>query len=123
MLNRKSVGNKGEEEAAKYLVKNKYKIMAKNFRCIFGEIDIIAMDGEDVVFVEVKVRRSSEYGMPEEAVTGLKQKKIIRSALEYVKLNRLPVSNLRFDILAIGPESNRIELIKSAFSTDGFYTY
>jgi len=123
MLNKRALGNKGEERAEKYLIQNKYRILDRNFRSHFGEVDIIAKDRKDLVFIEVKLRRTDEFGLPIEAVTALKQKRIIQSALEYVKLKQLTGENIRFDVLVIGPEDSRIEIVKAAFSTDGFYTY
>ncbi|MCB4791740.1 MAG: YraN family protein [Elusimicrobia bacterium] len=123
MFNKRALGNLGEEKAVQYLTKNKYKILERNYRSNFGEVDIIAKENEDLVFIEVKLRRTNEFGLPIEAITGLKQKRIVKSALQYVKSKNLLKENIRFDVLLIGPQEDEIEVVKSAFSTDGFYKY
>ena len=74
------LGPRGERAAEKYLRRDGYRIVARNFRAAGAEIDIVAMDGETLVFVEVKTRRSREAGAPEEAVDERKQKQIRRAA-------------------------------------------
>lgn len=74
-MGRLSPGREGENLAVDYLLKKGYKILEKNFRCSFGEIDIIAKDGNFIVIVEVKRRMSDKYGEPEFAVNHKKQKK------------------------------------------------
>ena len=73
MDDRKQVGELGEKKAIKYLKENGYKIMQHNFKCRTGEVDIIAMDGKTIVFIEVKTRRSLSYGLPCESVTAAKK--------------------------------------------------
>ncbi|MDR1942194.1 MAG: YraN family protein [Endomicrobium sp.] len=106
-------GFEKEREAAAYLKKNGYKILATNYVTPFGEIDIIAEDKNEIVFVEVKYRKSSYSGLAQEAVNALKQKKIIKSALLYIKRNCIK-KNIRFDVAAVSDA--KIELIKSAFT-------
>ena len=79
-LDNQELGKIGEELAAKYLTQNKYKIIQRNFRCKFGEIDIIAYDlkNKELVFFEVKTRSNFKYGRPSEAVTKIKKKHILR---------------------------------------------
>ena len=72
-MNKRIVGLKGEDIAAKYLEKHKYKVIERNFACRFGEIDIIAQDGKFIVFIEVKRRKSLKFGRPCEAVDLKKQ--------------------------------------------------
>jgi putative endonuclease len=110
-------GKKGENIAADYLKKNGYRILETNFRCPLGEIDIIARDKEDLIFLEVKTRRSADLGYPEEAVDSRKQKKISRLAEYYLQTNKLTNTPARFDVVAItmSGSSTEVRLIKNAF--------
>ncbi|MGB5217816.1 MAG: YraN family protein [Smithella sp.] len=110
-------GKKGEMIAADYLKKNGYDILEINFRCPLGEIDIIARDKEDLVFLEVKTRRSDDLGYPEEAVDRKKQKKISRLADYYLQTKKLINTPARFDVVAVTMSESSIEvkLIKNAF--------
>jgi len=110
-------GARGEDLAASCLKKEGYRIVERNYRCRFGEIDIIAMDKEDVVFVEVKGRESDTFGAPEEAIGPTKQKKISKVALHYMQEKGLGDRNARFDAVAIRftPHGDQIQLIKNAF--------
>ena len=115
---RKSLGKKGEELAASYLKKNQgYKILHRNYRCTFGEIDIIAKDQDVLSFVEVKTRSSAGFGIPQESVNKRKQHQLSKVALEFI--NRYKVHNMkaRFDVVAVYllPKEKRVELIKDAF--------
>lgn len=103
--------------AAACLRKEGYKIVERNYRCLYGEIDIIAMDAEDIVFIEVKSRKSDNFGSPEDAVGIIKQRKISKVALNYLQEKKLTDHNARFDIVAIRllPQGNRVEIIKDAF--------
>jgi putative endonuclease len=123
MDERKALGAQGEEQAAKLLKKNGYKIIEKNYRSSFGEVDIIAEDKNDLVFIEVKLRTSDLFGLPQDAVNKKKQDKIIKSALQYVKSKGLIEKNLRFDVVVIGPEKGEMDIVRSAFLSDGFYKY
>ena len=111
-MNSRDLGFAKEKEAAAFLKAQGYKILDTNYRTRFGEIDIIAKDKNDIVFVEVKYRKSSYGGTPQEAVNYNKQQKIIKSALAYIKQNSLK-NNIRFDVAAISKDC--IEIIKSAF--------
>jgi putative endonuclease len=122
MFNRRQTGIDGERAGADFLRKSGYRILQRNFRTPYGEIDIIARHKETLVFIEVKRRRNCSFGRPQEAVGRQKQEHIVRSALHYVKMERIKGVNIRFDVLAIGPGDDAIELICSAFSADG-YTY
>jgi putative endonuclease len=119
----REIGELGERQGLKHLKKAGYKIVEKNFRAIAGEIDIIARDKGDLVFVEIKLRTTSEFGTPGEAVDARKQGKIIRSALQYVKTKKISGANIRFDVLSIGPGEEEINLIKNAFLSTDKYTY
>ncbi len=118
MLNfRQLLGRKGEAVAVRYLKKNKYRILEKNYRNRLGEIDIIADDKGTIVFVEVKTRSGIEFGNPKEAVTLKKQKTISRVALTWLKRNNKMGLKARFDVVSIlpGTHNQKIELIKNAF--------
>jgi putative endonuclease len=112
------LGEKGEGLAAKFLRKKGYKIIEQNYQTRIGEIDIIAMDGETLVFVEVKTRESLYYGRPFEAVTGLKRRKISNVATLYLKRLK-DVPPCRFDVVSICHERGKpqFELIQDAFET------
>lgn len=112
-----TTGKEGEKIAAAYLKKNGYRIIEINFRCPIGEIDIIAKEKDDLVFVEVKTRKSIELGYPEQAVGIRKQKKMSQLALWYLQKRKIADTNARFDVVAITliPEKNEVKLIKNAF--------
>jgi putative endonuclease len=116
-LIRKQTGNKGEDLAADYLVAAGYRIVGRNYRCPFGEIDIVAEEGKTLVFVEVKSRRNDAYGSPQTAVGLEKQKKLSRIALHYLQEKRLGHRPARFDVVAVKllPAGNEVELIRNAF--------
>jgi len=103
--------------AAAFLKREGYRIIERNYRCRYGEIDIIAMDKKDVVFVEVKGRKSDTFGSPEEAIGPAKQKRISKAAVHYMQEEGLSDHNARFDVVAIRfmPEGNRVQLIRNAF--------
>lgn len=114
-----SAGRLGECLAARFLRKAGYKILRRNCRSHFGEIDIVARDGDEVVFVEVKARTSAEWGAPEESVTPAKQRKICRTALAFAGRHKLRDRPLRFDVVAVlleDPEKPRFTLYKDAFA-------
>ena len=96
---RKTIGNYGEEAAVKYLKKNKYIILERNFSISGGEIDIIAKKGDYVIFVEVKTRSNESYGGGLEAVNFVKQQRLVKAARVYMqKLGDVPV---RFDVIEV----------------------
>ena len=110
-------GREGEKIAAAFLKKNGYRIIEINFRCPIGEIDIIAKEKKDLVFVEVKTRKSIDLGYPEQAVGMRKQKKMSQLALWYLQKRKITDTNARFDVVAVTliPEKNEVKLIKNAF--------
>lgn len=110
-------GKDAEALAAKALKKDGYKILEKNYRSRWGEIDIIAKDDDTIVFVEVKARMSETYGNPKESVTIGKQKKISNTARFYLKENKKFDSRARFDVVAINIMNGNlnIEILKNAF--------
>jgi putative endonuclease len=94
-------GDLGEREAARFLKRKKYRILGRQVRNIGGEIDLVAMDGETVVFVEVKTRRGAEQGAPFEAVNFDKQRRMTRAALVFLKQSRWLEKRSRFDVVSI----------------------
>lgn len=113
----KKTGKTGELIAVSHLKNNGYKILDQNYTCSIGEIDIIAMNEGDVVFIEVKSRRSEQFGNPAESVTVNKQKKISTVALFYMKEKNLLGRSARFDVVSVmlTVEKPVIEIYKNAF--------
>jgi putative endonuclease len=114
---RMRTGKKGEDIACAYLKSRGYRIVERNYKCPLGELDIVARDGDAIVFVEVKSRKSEEFGDPQLAVGLEKQKKVSRISLTYLKEKHLYPCNARFDVVAIKmlPDGITIELIQNAF--------
>ncbi|WP_433565556.1 YraN family protein [Nocardia sp. CA-151230] len=96
-----ALGAQGEELAARYLAEAGMEIVARNWRCRFGELDVIAREGEVTAFVEVKTRRGLACGPPEEAVTYLKQQRIRAVAQHWLREQRGPWQRVRFDVVAV----------------------
>ena len=114
---RQQFGEAGEALAARLLRKRGYKILETNYRNPLGEIDLIARDGDTLVFVEVKARQSLHFGNPKWAVTPRKQRKLSMVALYYLKTTGQSQSKARFDVVAIhstGPRPE-IEIVQNAF--------
>ena len=111
------LGRRGERAAEKYLKRNGYRIVARNFRASGAEIDLVAIDGETLVFVEVKTRRSRSAGAPEEAVDERKQSRMRRAAEAFWVQYRVGEMDLRFDIVAVDAAGKHfgIELLRNAF--------
>jgi len=117
-VNKLNNGQAGEEKACKYLKKDGYKIIEKNFACKYGEIDIIARDKDVLCFIEVKSRKGTDYGLPEEFVDKRKQQKLIKTSLVYTisKINN--ETDKRFDIVSVDLSSGECRNIKNAFEVD-----
>ncbi|MBQ9408640.1 MAG: YraN family protein [Clostridia bacterium] len=115
--NTRQAGNDGEDFACAYIREQGMKILARNFRFGRDEIDIVAKDGDAVVFIEVKARQSTVMGRPEEAVTAAKRRAIIHAATGYLKQNGLLDSRIRFDVAAICGQE--IKYIRAAFDGTG----
>jgi putative transposase len=114
---RRQLGDHGEDLAAAALKQQGYKILERNYVTAMGEIDLIARQGKVIVVVEVKTRRGSSFGAPQEAVNSAKQGRLRRLAEYYLKAKRLTGSPVRFDVVAItlaGGEP-RVEIIQDAF--------
>ena len=112
-----SVGKQGESLATEFLRKNGYRIVENNFRNRYGEIDIIAIEGNTIVFIEVKTKTNSKFGPPKMAVDLRKQRQISKAALAYLTQKRMNNNPARFDVVGISMLENKteIELIKNAF--------
>ena len=112
-----ALGKFGEDLARERLEDLGYRILKTNYRCPLGEIDLVARDGDVVVFVEIKTRKNESLGQVKEAVNRKKQTKISKVALAYMKSNNLWGSKARFDVVAIRliDGKKEIEIIKNAF--------
>jgi putative endonuclease len=117
MAGHTTTGAQGEEIAVRFLAKKKYTIVQRNYRCRYGEIDIIARRKKILIFVEVKTRRSYAFGSPLEAVSLKKQRAISAGAQEYMQHAGLSHSAARFDVIAIllKGDAREIEHIENAF--------
>lgn len=115
---RSALGTRGETLAARHLQSLGYEIIERNYRCQFGEVDIIASHGGDLVFVEVKTRRNAKFGYPSESVNLKKQQKIIRVAQHYLLQRCADEVGCRFEIAEVylvAGQPARVELIQNAF--------
>ena len=118
-MKNKEIGNFGEDAACEYIQRCGIDVIKRNFYCRGGEIDIIAKDGDTIVFIEVKTRKSAEFGMPGEFVDFRKQEKITATALYYLGNND---TDMRFDVIEVmykmcgdAPVVTKINHIKGAF--------
>jgi putative endonuclease len=119
----KTLGQRGEDAAARYLRRKRYKILARGHRFRLGELDLVALDGRTIVFVEVKTRESADAGHPSEAVDQSKQRKLTQMALSFLKRHRLLEYPARFDVIAVtwppGRRRPMIEHVPNAFEAAG----
>jgi putative endonuclease len=119
-----NLGQRGEAVAARYLRRRGYKIAARGSRGALGELDLVAVDGRTVVFVEVKTRRSQDAGHPAEAVDDDKQRRLTRLAVGYLRRHGLLEYPARFDVIAITWPAGRgkptIEHFRQAFQAVGY---
>lgn len=117
-VDRDSIGRRGEALACRYLERQGYVIRERRVRSRLGEIDVVAMERGDLVFVEVKARRGSRFGAPSEAVGVRKQRKLVSLAQAYVARHRLSGMPVRFDVVSVklAPgEPVDVSLIRAAF--------
>jgi putative endonuclease len=113
-----SVGAYGERVAVRYLVDQGMVLLDRNWRCAVGEIDMIMKDGPAVVFVEVKTRRSTEFGTPAEALIPRKVSRMRRIAGVWLAESRLRPSDVRFDVVSVRPRRSgaaHVEHVRGAF--------
>jgi len=100
-IQKKELGARGEEIAVRYLKRRGYRILERNYRIRFGEIDIIAEQGADLVFIEVKTRSDTLYGSPFDSVTVPKQRQLSKVALEYISKHDCHKRPARFDVVGV----------------------
>ncbi len=118
MLTKIELGKTGEDLARRFLKKNGFIVVDHNFRCRYGEIDLVLRKDGSFHFVEVKFRRTLEYGLPQESVNKRKQNKIHKVALLWMRKRHLPMdSEIHFDVLAISRSNDgtEYEFIEDAF--------
>lgn len=108
---RKKLGRQGEDRAVAWLKKNGYRILDQNYYTRYGELDVICEKNQEIIFVEVKTRRSDRYGSPEEAVTYRKIQHMKHAALLYLNEKNVPCRGLRFDVIAIRMSADGNEVI------------
>ena len=114
MKSSKLTGAWGEALAAEYLKKKHYKLVGAGYRCRFGEIDLIARKKDLIVFVEVKLRRDGKFAQAYEAVTAVKQRRIIATALQWMAAKK-DTRQMRFDVIEVYTDSDRLNHIEDAF--------
>ena len=115
MTDKQAKGRLGEDTAVRLLERAGFRILTRNFRTRFGEVDLVADDRGTIVFVEVKARTSHAFGAPAESVGRRKQERIIKASEEYLAIERLTGRAVRFDVVGVDLSSNTFEHIKNAF--------
>jgi len=115
-----SLGRLCEDEAARFLKREGYRILERNYRSVFGEIDIVAKESGYIVFIEVKSRSYPLFGPPHLRINRKKKKNIVNTAHSYLKKRGLEAADCRIDVVSIclDKEEGRVELIKDAFGTN-----
>lgn len=112
------LGKRGEDLAAEKLAALGYVIIARNYRCAQGEIDLIARQGDTLVFVEVRTRRGPAFGSPEESITARKQAHLIAAAQNYTQANNVRDEPWRIDVVAVELAQNgkllRVDVLENA---------
>ena len=116
----RQLGDRGEELAVQHLRSLGYRIVERNYRCRLGEIDCVAVHGKTLVFLEVKARRTDEFGGPLEAVDARKRRRMTRLARHYAQVKRLTDVAQRFDVVAVWFDGGkpRVELYTNAFEAE-----
>jgi len=114
---RLELGRYGEDLAYKRIKRLGYRKIIRNYRCPLGEVDLIANDGDTLVFIEIKTRRGKPTGYAKEAVNARKQRQLSKVALSYMKSNNCSDAKARFDVIAISIKEDKpeIEVVKNAF--------
>jgi len=112
-----NTGKQGEALAVEFLEKNGYRVLENNFRTRYGEIDIIAIEGKTLAFIEVKTKTNSKFGNPVMAVDLRKQRQLSKTAMMYLTQKRLNDCPARFDVVGISimEDKTEVELIRNAF--------
>jgi putative endonuclease len=123
LFRKKSLGQRGEDAAARFLKRQGLRVIERGYDSPLGEIDIIAVNDGTVVFIEVKTRTSDDAGHPTEAIDATKQRRMTNAALAYLKSKRLLQHSARFDVVAVTwPADKReptIEHYRNAFAPTG----
>ena len=114
MTDKKLIGDRGEELISRYLLDKGYDILDRNYRMRFGEIDIIAQIDDIIVFVEVKTRKSIQFGSAASSVTNKKQQRLKKAASSYLLKNNLIDKIIRFDVAEVYTSTNEINYIENA---------
>ncbi len=117
---RLDLGKEGEELALKKIKRLGYKCIARNYRCVLGEIDIIALHKDCLVFIEIKTRKGKSLGYAKEAINGRKRRQLSKVALAYMKSNNCCETKSRFDVVAINLRDGKeeVEVIQNAFDLE-----
>ncbi|MFL6205772.1 MAG: YraN family protein [Acidimicrobiales bacterium] len=110
---RRAFGQAGEDRAAAWYRARGYEVVARNWRCREGELDLVVRRGRTLVFVEVKTRRNDRFGVPAEAVTPTKQRRLRTLAWRYLDANEVRAATLRFDVVSI--LGGQLEVLVAAF--------
>lgn len=116
----RELGRKYEDIAVQYLKNLGFKIIERSYSCPMGEIDIIALEGQTLAFIEVRARTRIDFGTPAETINKSKQDKIVKTALNYIKNKNIKVEELRFDIVSIAPQQEPV-FIRNAFSSSKYF--
>jgi putative endonuclease len=101
------LGKWGEGVAGRFLQEKGYRLLDANYRCRWGEVDIVAQEGDELVFVEVRTRRGTQFGTPEESVTAAKARRLIATAQDYLQQHGQEKSEWRIDLIAIRLDGDR----------------
>jgi len=119
-MSTQTTGQAAEKQARHYLENQGLRLRARNYRSRFGEIDLIMVDGDTLVFVEVRLRTHTSYGGGLSSVDTRKQRKLARTALAYLQQHRLNDAYCRFDVIAVHPQgTTTFEWIRNAFDYTG----
>lgn len=114
-MDTRTLGDRGEAQAKEFLLNKGYLFLDQNFSWASGEIDLIFIDGEFLVFVEVKLRKNKDFGYPRDFVNESKQRKILMTAEYYMEINDLYDLQPRFDVVEIIQNEKTIDHIENAF--------
>lgn len=104
---RTKLGDWGEKQAVRFLVEKGYEIITTNYRCSYGEVDIVSMDGEELVFVEVRTRRPGNFGTPEESVSKHKLRRLMATCQVYLQISGQENKQWRVDLISVRLEKGR----------------
>jgi putative endonuclease len=114
-------GRRGEAQAEEFLKRAGLKMIARNVRVGYDELDLIAQQGDTLVFVEVKTRANEHFGRPVAAVNRAKRRKLSRAAMHFLKKRKLRPPFIRFDVVEVVGEKPEIRHIQNAFTLEGGY--